>query len=121
MANYIFNRSSTVAKGNKTPFELLYKNKPNISNIRVFGSKAYQLVNVRKGKLAPKGSSRIYIGPSEETEGAHRLWNPDTCRVTVSRSVKFFEPEFTTFSTITPMELRNNENNSENISNSGKN
>jgi transposase InsO family protein len=39
-ANYVCNRSPT-ASSDKTPWELFFNSKPNVSNLRIFGSTAY--------------------------------------------------------------------------------
>ena len=40
---------------NQTPYELWYGYKPNVSYLKVFGSKSYILKETRKGKFDVKG------------------------------------------------------------------
>lgn len=56
VATYLTNRSATEALNGRTPFEKWYHRKPNLSNLRVFGSKAY--THVPKQKRESKVSER---------------------------------------------------------------
>lgn len=60
-AMYLTNRSPTVALDQKTPFEMWYERPPVLSNLRVFGSKAYAHVpkQTRCGKLSDRSSEYI--------------------------------------------------------------
>jgi hypothetical protein len=54
-ATYLYNRTPNSSIGFKTPFELQYNFKPNINNIRIFGSLAY---NKEPNSLIEKLDSR---------------------------------------------------------------
>lgn len=89
-ANYLTNRSPTAAVKNKTPYELWFKRQPNLSRIKVFGSKAH--VHIPKERQSGKFDSRtelcVLVGYAEN---GYRLWNPRTRSITVSRDVLFEE------------------------------
>ena len=46
---------------NQTPYELWYGYKPNVSYLKVFGSKCYILNESRKGKFDVKGDEGIFL------------------------------------------------------------
>ncbi|KAK1628360.1 hypothetical protein QYE76_002675 [Lolium multiflorum] len=76
---------------NKTPYELLTGNKPNVTYIRVFGCKC--LVKNNKGKLG-KFETRtiegIFVGYAENSH-AYRYYNRSTGTIEVSCDVVFLE------------------------------
>ncbi|KAK1601292.1 hypothetical protein QYE76_018137, partial [Lolium multiflorum] len=76
---------------NKTPYELLTGNKPNVMYIRVFGCKC--LVKNNKGKLG-KFETRtiegIFVGYAENSH-AYRYYNWSTGTIEVSCDVVFLE------------------------------
>ncbi|KAK1642659.1 hypothetical protein QYE76_060464 [Lolium multiflorum] len=76
---------------NKTPYELLTGNKPNVMYIRVFGCKC--LVKNNKGKLG-KFENRtiegIFVGYAENSH-AYRYYNRSTRTIEVSCDVVFLE------------------------------
>ncbi|KAK1681111.1 hypothetical protein QYE76_041959 [Lolium multiflorum] len=76
---------------NKTPYELLTGNKPNVMYIRVFGCKC--LVKNNKGKLG-KFETRtiegIFVGYAENSH-AYRYYNRSTGTIEVSCDVVFLE------------------------------
>ena len=51
----------------KTPYELWYGYKPNVSYLKVFGSKYYILKQFRKGKFDSKGDEGIFLGYSSKS------------------------------------------------------
>lgn len=89
-AAYLTNRSPTNAnEGNKTPFEVWEGRRPNVSNLRVFGSKVYVHVpKERRKKLDAKAWKGIFIGYSNN---GYRVWNPETKQESVARDVDFVE------------------------------
>jgi hypothetical protein len=75
----------------KTSYELLTRNKPNVSYFRVFGSKCYILV--KKGihsKFAPKAVEGFLLGYDSNTK-AYRVFNKSLGLVEVSSDVVFDE------------------------------
>ena len=74
----------------KTPYELWYGYKPNVSYFKVFGSKFYILKESRKGKFDAKGDEGIFLGYSSKSK-AYRCLNLSTHKVIESAHVKFDE------------------------------
>ncbi|KAG3122380.1 hypothetical protein PC128_g27779 [Phytophthora cactorum] len=59
----------------KTPFEVVYKSKPNVKHMRVFGCKAYVLTPKEKRlKWDPKARGGIFLG-YEERSKAYRVYD----------------------------------------------
>ena len=82
---------SSVSKG-KTPYEVIMNKKPDISHLRIFGSKAY--VHIPKSNRNDKKfSSRAKVGVlvGYERGNSYRVYLPDTKRVVVSRDVTIDE------------------------------
>jgi hypothetical protein len=76
---------------NKTSYELLTGNKPNVSYFRVFGSKFYILVKKgRNSKFAPKAVEGFLLGYDSNTK-AYRVFNKSSGLVEVSSDVVFDE------------------------------
>ena len=84
---YAFNRSISSAHPSGTPFEAWYGYKPDVSNLRTFGSEFNVLVpkNLRR-KLDAKGRLCLFIGNSDTQKG-DRYWDPVTGKINVSRDV----------------------------------
>jgi hypothetical protein len=75
----------------KTSYELLTGNKPNVSYFRVFGSKCYILVKKgRHSKFAPKVVEGFLLGYDSNTK-AYRVFNKSSGLVEVSSDVVFDE------------------------------
>jgi hypothetical protein len=76
---------------NKTSYELLTSNKPNVSYFRVFGSKCYILVKKgRNSKFAPKAVDGFLLGYDSNTK-AYMVFNKSSGLVEVSSDVVFDE------------------------------
>lgn len=94
-ANYIKNRSPTSAHGNqfrnKTPAEIWFKSKPDISHLRVFGSICYNHIpKDKRSKLEPKASKCIMLGYGL-TPSTYRLWDIENDKLVIGRNVTFNE------------------------------
>ena len=94
-AIYVLNRtlscSNTSNSSTKTPYELFYKKKPNIENLRVIGCRAYVHVpDCKRKKLDSKATPCWLVGYGEETKG-WRLWDPVSRKIILSRDVIFDE------------------------------
>jgi transposase InsO family protein len=88
-ANYVRNRSPVKGKP-LTPWELFYKRKPDVSNLRAWGSKAYiHIPSELRRKLDFKSEVGYMVGYAANSKG-WRVWvgNND---ITVSRDVYFDE------------------------------
>lgn len=89
-AVYTLNRvlSSTQKK---TPYEIWFGKKPDVSHLRIFGSRVYiHVPAVNRQKLDPKGVECIFIGYCD-TSKAYRVFDPSTQKVMISRDVIFDE------------------------------
>jgi hypothetical protein len=75
----------------KSPYELLSGNKPNVSYLRVFGSKYYILVKKgRHSKFAPEVVEGFLLGYDSNTK-VYRVFNKSSGLVEVSSDVVFDE------------------------------
>jgi hypothetical protein len=76
---------------NKTSYELLTGNKPNVSFFHVFGSKCFILVKKgRHSKFASKVVEGFLLGYDSNTK-AHRVFNKSSGLVEVSSDVVFYK------------------------------
>ncbi|KAK1618388.1 hypothetical protein QYE76_023905 [Lolium multiflorum] len=76
---------------NKTPYEILTGNKPNISYFKVFGCKCfYKIKGVRLFKFAPKALEGIFVGYGSKSH-TYRVFDVSSKIIIESCSVKFEE------------------------------
>lgn len=88
-ACYIRNRSPTTALGGMSPYEKLKGEKPDVSNLHIFGSTVYVLDKIpTKDKFAPRSVKGIFVGYPREAKG-FRVWLPDERKIVIARDVKF--------------------------------
>ena len=95
IACYLRNRSPTSSLKDGTPYEHWYGEKPDVSNLKVFGCKAYVHVPdvKRKGKFEKKSFLCVFVGyPSKEN--GFKFYNPQTRQMFRSRDVIFVEKNF---------------------------
>ena len=87
-ANYIRNRSPAGDR-DRTPWELFYGIKPDVSHLRVFGSTAYaKLPEQKRQKFDPKSRRGIFVGYEDNTKGYRLLIEG---KLIISRDVVFDE------------------------------
>ena len=88
------NRSTTTFLKNVTPYEHWYGKKPDVSNRKVFGWKAYVIVPdaKRKGKFDRK-SIPCFVGYPANNKG-FKFYNPQTKQMLRSRDVIFLKNKF---------------------------
>jgi hypothetical protein len=90
-AYIILNLRSTKRSPGKTPSELFSGIKPNISNLRIFGSTVFVYdTKPRKRKLDSRSRKCLYLSTNDRTKG-FRCYDVMTRRVLVSKDVKFIE------------------------------
>lgn len=88
-ATYLINRSPTVVLKNKTPYEMWFNRKPNISNLRIFGCRALcHIPKELRQKLDSKCEEAIMVG--YDING-YRLYDRLKKKVIVARNVTFDE------------------------------
>jgi hypothetical protein len=88
----MINRSPTSKEGNKTPYECVYREKPDVSDLVLFYAPGiYQLTKEeKKGKgLKYKGSPCRFLGYPPESPANYLIMDIITRRVMVRKSVKF--------------------------------
>lgn len=79
--------------GNKTPNELWYGKKSDISNFKIFGSKAMVMIPYQKRKKLDKKSMECVFLRFADNSKAYRFYNRTTKKTIVSRDAIFFENE----------------------------
>lgn len=83
---YIRNRCFN-SRTAKTPYELLTSNRPNVSNMHVFGSKCYAYVQI-KTKLDPRCKEGLFVGYDPHSP-AYLIYFPENKAIKRVRCVKF--------------------------------
>ena len=91
-ATYIRNRvTSRGLPPNTTPFLLWFGRKPNVSHLRVFGSKCwYKVPDAKLRNLDSRACDAVMIGYASNHK-AYKLWDVNKNEVVVSRDVLFDE------------------------------
>ncbi|KAG2956997.1 hypothetical protein PC118_g24222 [Phytophthora cactorum] len=90
-AIYVKNRLPSPKIEHKTPFEIVYKSKPSVKHMRVFGCRTYILTPKEKRlKWDPKARTGLFLG-YEEVSKAYRLYDIEAGQVVISRDVNFDE------------------------------
>ncbi|CAL9245665.1 unnamed protein product, partial [Arabidopsis halleri] len=90
-ACYLINRTPTKVLHDKSPFEVLNKNKPIFDHLRVFGCVCFVLVpGDLRNKLEAKSMKCMFIGYSTSQKG-YKCFDPTNNRLHISRDVKFME------------------------------
>ena len=87
-ACYLINRSPSIPLNKKTPIEVWSGTPADYSHLRVFGCTAY--AHVDNGKLEPRAIKCLFLGYGSGVKG-YKLWNPETRKTFMSRSVVFNE------------------------------
>ncbi|KAF8575077.1 hypothetical protein K439DRAFT_1370798 [Ramaria rubella] len=87
-ATWLKNRMSTCTLPyNKTPFELMFNSKPDLSDLPEWGTKVFVLKE-SSGKLEAKADKGRWVGYSDESKG-HRIYWPGKHCVTVEHNMTF--------------------------------
>lgn len=88
-ATYLTNRSITNAVENKTPYEMWYKSKPNVSKLKVFGCQTFVMIpSAKRSKYDNKSYKCVLVGYGDS---GYRLFDPNKQQIVYSRDVKFNE------------------------------
>ncbi|OWY96592.1 Rve-domain-containing hypothetical protein [Phytophthora megakarya] len=75
----------------KTPFEIVYKSKPQLRNVKVFGALGYaHIPDEKRRKLDAKAFKCRFLGYEDGVKG-YRVLNASTGKVQIVRTVKFIE------------------------------
>jgi hypothetical protein len=87
-ACYLINRSPSIPLDKKTPIEVWSGTPADYSQLKVFGCTAY--AHVDNGKLEPRAIKCLFLGYGSGVKG-YKLWNLETGKTFMSRSVVFNE------------------------------
>lgn len=78
-AAYLRNRVPNRGRTDVTPYELWFKKKPEVSHLRIFGSKAFvHIPDHQRRKLDPKSKKCIFVGYDWDTNKIYRIYDPET-------------------------------------------
>jgi hypothetical protein len=90
-AVYVLNRAPTRSLNGKTPYEVWYSRKPNVSHLRTFGCIAHvKKVGPGVNKLADRSIPMVFVGYEAGTKG-YRVYDPVAKKLQVKRDVVFEE------------------------------
>lgn len=88
---YLLNRALTKSVIGMTPYEALYKRKPNVHHQRTFGCVVHVKTAVAHlTKLQDRSTPMVFLG-DEPGSKAYRVYDPKNCKLHVSRDVHFQE------------------------------
>lgn len=90
-AVYIYNRTPLSHKNGLTPYEIWTGKQVNLTHMKTFGCEAYvHIPSQQRRKWDPKSKRMIFIGYQGESSN-YRLYDPETCKIKISRDVTFNE------------------------------
>jgi hypothetical protein len=90
-ATYVINRMPFSPINIKSPYELMFEEKPSVKHFKVFGSICYVHVpDAKRIKLDAKAQKYIFIG-YDERKKRWKCMDPETHKTCVSRDVVFDE------------------------------
>lgn len=96
-ATYLHNRSPISSLPDKTPYECWYGTKPDVSNLRVFGSICFvHTPDSLRQKLDPKSEKGVLVGYPLDTKG-YKIYNIESKKFIRSKDVLFHENKFHDF------------------------
>ncbi|KAM0058456.1 putative RNA-directed DNA polymerase [Helianthus debilis subsp. tardiflorus] len=93
-AAYIINRLPSKTINDKTPYEILYDQKPEYDHMRVFGCLSYfWSIDTKGDKFEERGKPGIFLGYPKGVKG-YKIYDIGDKKMVVSRDVKFHEDVF---------------------------
>jgi hypothetical protein len=79
--------------GSKTPEEMFFRKKPEVSHLKIFGCPVFvHIPKEKRTKLDPSGKKGIFVGYCEVSK-AFRIYIPGYHYIEISRDVTFDEDE----------------------------
>jgi len=90
---YLINRVPSSIIKKQTPYELLHKNTPDFSMIKVFGSLCFASTDGLRQKFDPRSKQGVFLGFQTGTKG-YVILDFYTREIFVSRNVLFYESIF---------------------------
>ena len=88
---YVWNRVLNKQCGDKTPFEQVFKRKPNLSHLRVFGCTAYAHINEQFRKVFDSKTKKCKLVGYSGVSQNYRLYDPVRRIIFEARNVIFEE------------------------------
>ena len=93
-AGYLINRTPSVLLNGKSPYEILFGQKPSYQSVRIFGCLCYSHnLNRDKDKFASQSRKGIFVGYPFDKKG-WRLYELEIGEYFVSRDMVFVEIDF---------------------------
>jgi hypothetical protein len=90
-SNYARNRSPTKALTKTTPYEVFYKKKPDVSTLRIFGSRCHvRIPKDKRKKLDAHSIDGVFCGFADQHK-AYNIWIPSRHKFVTSRDVIVYE------------------------------
>ena len=91
-ATYLYNRTPNSSIGFKTPYKAKTGQKPDISNIRIWGSIAYRVMpDIGRKKLDPRAKAYILVGYGSNQ---YKLLDPSTRKTIWARDTYIVEGRY---------------------------
>ena len=89
-SSYLYNQTYTRALNNKTPYEIRFKKKPNVSHLREFGAPVWVLLQGQKvpRKMESKLRQRVFVGYNDGSKSV-KYYNAETHKILTSRNFRF--------------------------------
>ncbi|XP_076901307.1 uncharacterized protein LOC143555679 [Bidens hawaiensis] len=104
---YIINLLPSEIIENKTPYEIIYGQKPDYESLKVFGCLAYyHNTETRGDKFEERGRQGIFLGYPRGTKG-YKIFYVKNGKIIVSRDVRFVETHFLMTQTLTKRKTNN--------------
>jgi len=94
-AIYALNRCINSNDGEKTPYEKWFGSRPNVSNLRIFGQKAFILDHHKHGKFELNAREVIFVGYTD-TFNTYRFYDKSSNKIVVTCDVTFDKIEIKT-------------------------
>ena len=93
-AAYLLNRRPIKSLSWMSPYEKVFGIKPDLSNLRIFGCKAYRRLSQipKLDKLEPRAETGYFVGV--QASNIFKIWHPQFRSIVVSRDVEFDEKLF---------------------------
>jgi len=93
---YVHNRILNKQSQEITAYEWIFKKKPDLTHVRIFGCKAYAHIPKEKRRVwDPKAKLHLLVGYDCNSK-KYRLYDPESKGVISARNVSFMESEFAT-------------------------